>query len=367
MSGGSVRLVCAEVRAKALERAALRLNCSRDELSVVDGQFLQNGAATGQDYWTVAAEIDLTPGRHRHGAGETGRVLQGGRPQRAACRPAGKGERCRLRARRPAARTCCMPARCASPAAAPRWRRSTRQRSAAPRRANCRSSAKPTSSPSSARSRASPRPPPPPRRCMPRGTTCGASSPAQQEAAWLKGQPSDDRRIGAPPSAAPPKRLVQIDRLAALYRACLDGAVLRAGRVPRRPPHGVVARPGHASAAQEPGGGARPADRGDHRAAPARRRLLRPQRRRRCRARRGADRPAPARPVHPPAMAPRGGVRLRAGRPGHAGDPACRSRRARPAGRLDDGDLEPDPCPAAGQRQRLSCSPPRRWRTRRPR
>ena len=60
MSGGSVRLVCAEVRAKALERAALRLNCSRDELSVVDGQFLQNGATTGQDYWTVAPEIDLS-------------------------------------------------------------------------------------------------------------------------------------------------------------------------------------------------------------------------------------------------------------------------------------------------------------------
>ena len=60
VSGGSVRLVCAEVRAKALERAALRLNCSRDDLTVVDGQFLQNGAATGQDYWTVAGEIDLT-------------------------------------------------------------------------------------------------------------------------------------------------------------------------------------------------------------------------------------------------------------------------------------------------------------------
>lgn len=49
VSGGSVRLVCAEVRAKALERAALRLNCSPDDLTVADGQFLQNGAATGQD------------------------------------------------------------------------------------------------------------------------------------------------------------------------------------------------------------------------------------------------------------------------------------------------------------------------------
>jgi len=60
VSGASIRLVCAEVRAKALDRAALRLNCGRDELTVSDGQFLQNGQATGFDYWSVAGEIDLT-------------------------------------------------------------------------------------------------------------------------------------------------------------------------------------------------------------------------------------------------------------------------------------------------------------------
>ena len=180
VSGGSVRLVCAEVRAKALERAALRLNCSRDELSVVDGQFLQNGAATGQDYWTVAPEIDLTQAVTGTAPAKPAGVLQGGRPERAAHRPAGQGERRGLRARRPAARTSCMPGRCASPAAAPPWRRSTRPRSAARRRASCRSCAKPISSPSSARSRASPRPPPSRRRCMPSGTTCGASSPSSR-------------------------------------------------------------------------------------------------------------------------------------------------------------------------------------------
>ena len=77
--------------------------------------------------------------------------------------------------------------------------------------------------------------------------------PAQQEAAWLKGQPSDDRRIGAwpaPATAAQPPRAD--DRLAALHRARLDVAVVRAGRVPRRPPDGALARPGHASVAQEP-------------------------------------------------------------------------------------------------------------------
>ena len=72
----------------------------------------------------------------------------------AAARPAGEAERRGLRARRAAGRTCCMPARCASPTAAPRWRRSTRPRSGAPPRASCRSCARPTSWPSSARSRA---------------------------------------------------------------------------------------------------------------------------------------------------------------------------------------------------------------------
>lgn len=60
MSGGSIRLVCAEIRAMALDRAALRLNCSPDDLAVVDGRFVQNGQPTGQDYWTVASEIDLS-------------------------------------------------------------------------------------------------------------------------------------------------------------------------------------------------------------------------------------------------------------------------------------------------------------------
>ena len=35
-----------EVRAKALERAALRLNCSPADLAVAEGRFLQNGAET---------------------------------------------------------------------------------------------------------------------------------------------------------------------------------------------------------------------------------------------------------------------------------------------------------------------------------
>jgi CO/xanthine dehydrogenase Mo-binding subunit len=60
VSGAAIRLVCAELRAKALDRAALRLNCSPEDLAIDDGRFLKNGAETGQDYWSVAGDIDFT-------------------------------------------------------------------------------------------------------------------------------------------------------------------------------------------------------------------------------------------------------------------------------------------------------------------
>lgn len=59
-SGGAIRAVSAEVRALALTRAALRLNVSPADLSVRDGEFLQDGMATGLDYWDVASDIDLS-------------------------------------------------------------------------------------------------------------------------------------------------------------------------------------------------------------------------------------------------------------------------------------------------------------------
>ncbi len=59
VSGASVRLVSAEVRARVLDRLAQRLNCGREELSVERGAFLRAGAPIGQDYWSFAPEVDL--------------------------------------------------------------------------------------------------------------------------------------------------------------------------------------------------------------------------------------------------------------------------------------------------------------------
>lgn len=59
VSGASVRLVCAQVRARMLDRMAQRLNCDREALTVDDGRFLLNGQDTGFDYWRIAPEVDL--------------------------------------------------------------------------------------------------------------------------------------------------------------------------------------------------------------------------------------------------------------------------------------------------------------------
>ncbi len=59
VSGRSVRLVSAELRARVLERLARRLNCAVSELSVEDGAFMRGGAPTGHDYWSFAAAEDF--------------------------------------------------------------------------------------------------------------------------------------------------------------------------------------------------------------------------------------------------------------------------------------------------------------------
>lgn len=58
--GVAMGQACADVRALFLDAAAKVLGCNAGELSLRDGTFLRNGAATGQDYWTLAAAVDLS-------------------------------------------------------------------------------------------------------------------------------------------------------------------------------------------------------------------------------------------------------------------------------------------------------------------
>src|SRR3954447_14269568 len=59
MSGRSVRLVTAELRARIIDRLARRLNCSPSDIAVDDGSFLRDDEPTGHDYWNFAGDPDF--------------------------------------------------------------------------------------------------------------------------------------------------------------------------------------------------------------------------------------------------------------------------------------------------------------------
>jgi nicotinate dehydrogenase subunit B len=57
--GVAMRQACADVRALFIAQAAKLLGCNAGELSIRDGKILRDGAPTGQDYWTLAAAVEL--------------------------------------------------------------------------------------------------------------------------------------------------------------------------------------------------------------------------------------------------------------------------------------------------------------------
>src|SRR5260370_805007 len=209
VSGGSVRLVCAEVRAKAVERAALRLNCSRDELTVAEGRFLQNGVASGQDYWTVAGEIDLSQAVTGTAAPKTAQSYKVvGRSVPRLDLPAKVSGAAFIYDVLPEnllhARMLRQPNPGASLAALDEAaiRRAAKGELQIVRDTNFVAFVSPVESVAQAAAAAAP--------LHATWDNVRRIDPEQQEAAWLKGQPSEDRRIGAEPPTAPTRRLVQI-------------------------------------------------------------------------------------------------------------------------------------------------------------
>src|SRR5271165_112839 len=63
--GVALRTACAEVRGLFLDHAAANFGYSRPDLSVRDGAITHRGEATGHDYWSLAAAVDLA----RHATG----------------------------------------------------------------------------------------------------------------------------------------------------------------------------------------------------------------------------------------------------------------------------------------------------------
>jgi nicotinate dehydrogenase subunit B len=209
MSGSSIRLVCAEVRAKALDRAALRLNCSPDDLTVVDGQFLQDGAPTGQDYWTVAGEIDFSQaptGAAKPKKADAYKIVGTDVPRLDL--PAKITGAAYVHDMLPRdvlhARTLRQPNPGATIAALDEAaiRRAAKGELQIVREANFVAFVSPVESVAQAAAAAAP--------AHARWDNLRHLTPAHQEAAWLKGQPAEDRRIGAPPATTAPKNLVRI-------------------------------------------------------------------------------------------------------------------------------------------------------------
>jgi nicotinate dehydrogenase subunit B len=206
VSGGSVRLVCAEVRAKALERAALRLNCSRDELTVVEGRFHQNGQPTDQDYWSVANEIDLTQNvtgnapvkdraRYRVVGQSIPRTDLPGKITGGIAYVHDVVEKDVLHAR-----TLRQPSKGATLASLDEAaiRKAAKGELQIVREANFVAFVSPVERVVQAAAAAAPQ--------HATWDNVRKLTPQQQEAAWLKGQPSDDRRIGSwPAPETPPK------------------------------------------------------------------------------------------------------------------------------------------------------------------
>jgi len=57
--GVALRQACADARELFLSAAAHALRCAPGELTVKDGSFHRNGVLSGQDYWSLASQVDL--------------------------------------------------------------------------------------------------------------------------------------------------------------------------------------------------------------------------------------------------------------------------------------------------------------------
>ncbi len=72
--GVALRMACAEVRSAFLDHAATSHGYSRADLAVRDSTITIRGEATGHDYWSLAADVDLRPRCHRPGSSKTVRA-----------------------------------------------------------------------------------------------------------------------------------------------------------------------------------------------------------------------------------------------------------------------------------------------------
>ena len=201
VGGTSLRLIAAEVRARMLDRLAQRLNCAPGDITVTDGAFFRGTEATGQDYWSLAPEVDLA--READGGAipkpvASYRIVGQSVPRRDLPAKLGAGAFIHDMVRPDLlhARILRQPARGARLAALDEAaiRRAAGGEIRIVRRGNFVALLSADETVAQRAGAAAP--------AHARWENLRVLTPAQQEAAWLVGQPSDDRVIGDPLPAA---------------------------------------------------------------------------------------------------------------------------------------------------------------------
>jgi nicotinate dehydrogenase subunit B len=356
IGGVALRNACAEVRALFLRHAATALSREATELAVQDGRVFRNGTPTGQDYWTLAVTV----------APAVARATGNASPKPVAAHTVVGQSAARLD----------LPAKVFGEAVFIHDMVLEGMQHARVVRRPSRG-AKLWSIDEAAIRRAARGP----IEFVRHGDflaivgqdeaavdTAGAAasshvawhgvepiSPLQQEAAWLLQRPSIDRRVGAPEPPALPRHRQRHEATytrghlahASIAPSC-GLAIYRDGHLTVwthsqgiYPLRGALAQslaldPAAISVRHVQGPGCY-----GHNGADG--------------GRRGGHRAADPGSTDQGALAPRGGIRLRAGESGDGGEGHRRARRVRPTGRLDGRDLERNAQCAAGQRQ-----PPKR-------
>ena len=201
VGGTSLRLIAAEVRARMLDRLAQRLNCAPGDITVTDGAFFRGTEATGQDYWSLAPEVDLAreaDGGARPKPVASYRIVGQSMPRRDLPAKLGAGAFIHdmVRADLLHARILRQPSRGARLAALDEAaiRRAAGGEVRIVRRGNFVAFLSAEEIVAQRAGAAAP--------AHARWENARTLTPAQQDAAWLVGQPSDDRVIGDPLPAA---------------------------------------------------------------------------------------------------------------------------------------------------------------------
>ncbi len=275
--GVALRQACADVRALFLAQAAATLGCDVNALAVSGGKILRDGKASGQDYWTLAASVNLAVSATGAGVVKAATSRAVGQSSPRLDLPAKvfgnatfihdmviDGMRHARVVRQPN-----RGATLSSVDEAAIRRAAKGDDIAFVRNGNFLAIVGDNEVAVDAAAAVAAN--------HVRWEHVEAPTPLQQEAAWLMQRPTIDRTIGAPePADAQGRQRYEATFSRGYLAHASHLALLRARRLPGRPSHGVDPLPGRVPLARRAGAHAQARAVGHHRASRAGLRLLRP-------------------------------------------------------------------------------------------